>query len=299
MLVKAEELNELAKIDGGKFKVENIEDAFEFCKKISCGHYENFPVGSILIPTAIQKHFFSIYSFARIADDIGDELTKIQTSDFALSCLEKYNNCLEIIYSKDFEVKNVSNPIFLALHSTIKEFNIPINPFKRLLAAFQRDILFQEFEDFSSILEYCSNSANPIGELLLHIYNEINNINLSLSDKICSGLQLINFWQDISIDASRGRSYIPIQLKDISSKEILLENLYSFTKNLMYDGKSLVKNIKNLRFKIEIAFIISSGNRMLKKIEQIGTDIFSKRPELQKLDLFPIVFNAFKILIIN
>jgi len=300
MLITTNKLKELTKIDGGCFKVSNVNEAFKFCKKIAYGHYENFPVGSILISKRFKKHFFAIYAFARIADDISDELTRIETTQDAIYYLDKFNKCLEFIYSNEIENIKINNPIFLSLKQTIKIFNIEISPFKRLLEAFKSDILFKRFDNFDNLMYYCNNSANPIGELLLKIHNECTSTNLSLSNKICTGLQLINFWQDISIDLARNRSYIPknIELKYNSkdNKEKLLNELYSYTKNLMLEGSNLLKNINNFRFKLELAFIIAGGNKIMSKIEKKGINIFNERPKIQKIDSFKIIINAIKLL---
>ena len=298
MVIEKNQLEELAKISGGIFAVKGIDEAFDFCKKIALGHYENFPVGSILISKKLRKHFFSIYAFARIADDIADELSKIKTKEIALQVLDEFNSSLNWIY--DNKDATVTNPIFFALRETIHTFNIPKKTFEKLIIAFKSDINFTPYKTFQDVLDYCDNSANPIGELLLRLHNEYNEENLILSNYICSGLQLINFWQDLSIDLKRNRSYIPLE---ISQKYVKLEDnemlkeLIVFTREMMKKGEKLLQNISNFRFRVELAMIISGGNFVLKEIEKLEKNIFEKRPKIRKNDLIKIFYNAIVLLI--
>jgi len=315
MKIATNDLTELCLIDGGKFAVNSVFQAQNFCKKIAKGHYENFPVSSFLVPKKLQKHFFSIYAFARIADDISDELNLLFDAEQSLIALKNYENCLEKIYvgayciCPDDNIKGVcntplqqiSNPIFLALKDTVEQFHIPIEPFKKLLTAFRSDIIFKQPENIEELFAYCVNSANPVGELLLRIFNEYSEENLRHSDCICTALQLINFWQDFSVDLNRGRCYIPKSIlgceynfasvhnfisnmleNEKSEKEIsnMLEKLYEITEKEMNQGKKLLKNIKNFRFRLELFAIIFGGKLILKKIKKQKNNIFFTRPKL-------------------
>ncbi len=292
--ISADELYNLAELDGGKFSVDSLDAAFDFCKKISIEHYENFPVGSILVPHHIRKHFYSIYAFSRIADDIGDELIKTSTSEYTLIILNKYKTSLEKIHSD--KILEIHNPIFLALKETINKFDIPIAPFLQLISAFESDILFKKFQNFDELLVYCDNSANPIGELVLRLFGEYNENNLKYSNSICSALQLINFWQDISIDTKNNRVYIPQELLfGGKTRSEISEALVEYTKELMRNGENLLKKLYNFRLKLELAAIISGGNLLLNKIEKSGPNIFHERPDITKKDFLNLLYEVFKL----
>jgi len=298
MKIATNDLTELCLLNGGKFAVDSDLQSEIFCEKITKGHYENFPVSSFLIPKKLRKHFFSIYAFARIADDIGDELNLLSSNEESLIALENYENCLEKIYSDDKNDNNfqISNPIFLALKNTVEQFDIPISPFKKLLSAFRSDINFKQPENFAELFSYCDNSANPVGELLLRVFDEYSEENLRFSNCVCTALQLLNFWQDFSVDLERGRCYIPKNIlgceynfetaKDFvaskTEKEIseMLHKIYEETEKNLKQGKKLLKNIKNFRFKLELFAIIFGGKLIFKKIKKQRNSIFFVRPKI-------------------
>ena len=294
------DLQYLCSLTTSKYNVVSIDEAFIFCEKIAKNHYENFPVGSILIPKYLQKYFYAIYAFARIADDIADEYSKKFSKSETLKLLCEYENCLKEIYTqnKNYEI---SNPIFVALKNTIKQFQMPITPFQKLLTAFKNDVNFKQPNDFSDLFAYCENSANPVGELLLRLFNEHNETNLHYSNCICSSLQLINFWQDLSLDLKNGRCYIPKSIVQkyfdfvtFSAFEIdenfvanyeqqindIVKHIYSQAKDLMNEGKNILKYINNFRFKLELRTIIWGGEILLKKIKRMKAKIFLERPKI-------------------
>jgi squalene synthase HpnC len=321
MIIKTEDLaefcknnyeknDEFGKNQTGKFDVFSVEEAFKFCEKVAKSHYENFPVSSILIPKNLRKHFYSIYAFSRVADDIADEFVQKNGKTKALELLENYEKNLENLY---FSQKNnskiqTSNPIFLALNETIQKFNIPKNPFKNLLKAFKKDINFSQPNDFSELFSYCENSANPVGELLLRLFDECNSETLHYSNKICSALQLINFWQDLSVDLRNGRNYIPKSaIKKVDFDFNIFENNFNKTKEIIVNNKEPLNNVleeicyeaeitmqegkkifnymkKNdlntLRFKFELRLIIFGGEFILRKIKRKKEKIFYERPKI-------------------
>lgn len=295
-------LFELTLPDGGSFACSNTEDAYLFCRKIAKSHYENFPVGSILIPRETRKYFYAVYSFARIADDIADELPFDDTAQ-RIDALESF---LRLLDNKAYP--NLKNPIAIAVRDTMKVKNIPIEPFGKLIDAFISDISFVQPATFHESLTYCSNSANPIGELVLRLFGEYNQQTMLYSDAICTGLQLVNFWQDISIDVPKGRIYIP---KDICDKYSLdfsdfpnnlddknfeksLEEIYNFTNNFFSFGKNLINCLIAKRLKLEIAITFESGLKMLKKLEDLQINVRHKRVTLNKGDVPEIIFCAIR-----
>ncbi len=295
-----EELTELSKCSSDKFKTTSNEEAFLFCKKLAQSHYENFPVGSILIPKSIRHHFYSIYAFSRLADDIADEnLTTVPKERYRL--LEQLESSLES------SQESITTPILRAVLKTCAETKVEIVDLKRLIVAFKMDVKFEQPNDWNDLYNYCSFSANPIGEMLLKLFDEASEENVSLSDDICTALQLVNFWQDISRDSINRRYYIPTDLlnrfgldyNDLRSNplrlQVCLDQLYQETEKLFENGKKLVYLVKNKRLKMELRLIISSGIRILDKCKSLKTEITLNRPSLGKSDAFIILKNAFKL----
>lgn len=296
MKFTAEELEELTYPDGGRFRVDNSELAFEFCRNLAQSHYENFPVASFLIKKEWRKYIFSVYAFARIADDIADEILQVP-QDVRIKMLD---NLEEIILSDDYQ--KISNPILKALLITMEEKKISPEPFQKLLKAYKMDIKFQQAETFSDLLDYCKYSAEPIGELVLRITDNYSERNIVLSDKICSALQLINFWQDFSVDLNNNRIFIPVEyltkyeleLKDLFERKkthnliSCLNKLYDRTELLLNEGAELVNYLKNLRIKLEIKATVLGGLSILRKIRELQANILDKRPKLSKKDFFMI-----------
>lgn len=278
----------------------NLEYSYEYCEQIAKKHYENFPVGSILVPQKLRKYFYSIYAFSRLADDIADE--DIIEENQKLSILIQLENSIYHIINSN----NINNPILLALKDTINTFEIPIEPLIDLIQAFKKDVQFQPPNTWSDVISYCNQSANPVGELILRLFGEYNKENKILSDRICTGLQLINFWQDLSQDFQIGRCYIPIEILEkyklkfedncligeIENVNKLLNEIYDYTKNIFDNGKSITKNIKNSRLKLELAAIIIGGTTIFAKIKKLENKILKIRPKITK---FELILKLFKI----
>jgi phytoene synthase len=184
---------------------------------------------------------------------------------------------------------------------------VKIIDLKRLIVAFKMDIRFEQPKDWDELYTYCSYSANPVGEMLLKLFGEATHENVRLSDDVCTALQLVNFWQDISKDKENDRYYIPLDLihrfgldyNDLTANpvrlQVCLDQLYQETEKLFENGKKLVYLVKNKRLKMELRLIISSGIRILEKCKSMKTEIVSKRPKLNKSDAFIILKNALTI----
>lgn len=310
MQFSTEEYIDLTKLEPTSFKTDNIEESYRFCEKIATTHYENFPVASILIPKQERNYFYAIYAFARIADDISDEIKTL----YAERKIELLNNFVSNLEQVCKGLKT-TNPIFAALSETISKKRIDTNLFKKLIFAFVWDIEREngkaEFQanSYEDLLNYCDNSANPIGELVLTLFGENTKSNIELSNKICTGLQLINFWQDLSIDLRNKRLFIPKQILNEYNVEIsttedmfqltdednnqnqMLNELYNYTEAMLLEGTQLVRSLKSYRLKLEIAFIVESGFLMIKKIRKTR-NIFEIRPKLVKFDLISILANV-------
>ncbi|MBL8005306.1 MAG: squalene/phytoene synthase family protein [Candidatus Kapabacteria bacterium] len=295
-----EELKDLTTVRGGKFEAITLHEAFQFCESLSKQHYENFPVGSILIPKPLRPHFYSIYAFSRIADDLGDE-TALYSTEKRLEMLKSFEQLL-------FE-KNSTNPIFRALHNTLDTYSIPTEPFIRLIEAFRSDIVFSGFDNFESLYQYCHCSANPVGELLLRLFGEWNKETSSFSNDICTALQLLNFWQDFSRDFPNGRWYIPTEVMEIYSlskdsdtligtekdKQRALDFLFQTTNQLFLQGIRLLSSIKSTRLRMELSLILGSAKTVQQIAMNYGTSLFTKRPKLQLTDFLPVIHRSLKV----
>ncbi len=296
------EITELTSPDGGRFAVRNAVEAKEFCKNITKSHYENFPVGSLLINKNDREHFYSVYTFARIADDISDEFgdkeeLRIKTLDSMAWLADEAAGA----------GGGSTNPLLLALQETMEAKSIPPEPLKKLLIAFKRDILFRQPRNFADLDDYCVYTADPIGELVLRISGEYNAITAPLSDKICTGLQLVNFWQDFSRDLSGGRLYVPADIMisynimpadliarkpNIGNLPGMLRELYSETEKYFTSGSSILKNISRARLRAELALTIRGGLFILEKTKNFGISILHSRPKLKKINLLKLIILA-------
>lgn len=294
------ELEELTQIEGGKFSVDSPEKAYDFCRNLAKSHYENFPVASLLLKQDWRKHIFAVYAFARIADDIADEITEVPI-EARISMLDRLEKLLDSENNSQ-----LTNPVLIALKGTMADKQISAEPFKKLLTAYKMDINFKQAETFSDLLDYCKYSAEPIGELVLRITGNYTEKNIVLSDKICSALQLINFWQDLSEDLKNNRIYIPAEnlakhnfdinnffdRKKTNNFINCLKELYDRTELLLFEGQELVNYLKDFRTKLEIKATVAGGLAILKKIRNLQVNILDKRPKLSKADFFLIFFKS-------
>ena len=294
------ELIDLTIPSAGKFQIKSDSDAFSFCEELSRSHYENFPVGSVLIPKELRPHFYSIYAFSRIADDLGDETSELTTAK-RLELLSNFESLLHSEYP--------NHPVFRALSITILKFSIPSDPFTRLISAFKSDIQFSQYKTFEELFGYCHKSANPVGELLLRLFGEWNELTAQYSNDICTALQLLNFWQDISRDLPLKRYYIPVDILvkhsltiendklvgTVESKQSLLEQLFYITNQLFERGIRLLKCIESRRLRMELSLIIGSAMSLQAKVKSIGIDLLSKRVTLSIFDIIPITHRALKL----
>lgn len=268
-----------------------LQQAYKLCQGIANAHYENFPVASILLPRHLRRSIAAIYAFARTADDLADEGDMCRET--RLELMTKYEtNLYDIQYGKP-----PTEPIFIALKHTIESFNLPIQLFYDLLTAFRQDILKDRYQNFSEVRDYCHYSANPIGRLLLHLTGQASRENLILSDHICTGLQLINFMQDITIDLNhKNRCYIPldelesygVKLSDVGQnkssenyKQLLATQLERISE-IYQQGTALGNNLPGF-FGVEIRFIIACGNKLLEKLAA-RNNVF-ERPIMLKRDM--------------
>ena len=250
--------------------------------------YENFPLWSSIYLKKFMPHLASIYHFCRTVDNLSD-LKK----DLAFKELNKIEEALNYCYEDKLDEKS----IFFNLKITINRFNLPKEDFQKLIQSNYQDLKKNRYKDFDELIDYCKLSANPVGSMVLRIFGEYSNNNLFLSDQICTGLQLINFVQDINRDSKLNRIYIPMDELSkfrVSEEDILcgksnqeLINMIKFqcdrSKNIINSGKTLVSNLPGPK-KIPISLFIQSGNLVLKKIEKINYKTTVTRPFVTKVD---------------
>ncbi|MDH2917711.1 MAG: squalene synthase HpnC [Sideroxydans sp.] len=258
---------------------------------MSVEHYENFPVASILMPRRLRKPVAAIYHFAREADDIADE------GDFSdqerLNKLDEFRAELARIAAHEKPL----TPLFQHLAVEVAQHELPMQPFYDLLDAFSQDVVQKRYANYEELLDYCRRSANPVGTLMLHLYEEATPVNIAYSDAICTALQLINFWQDVAKDDAIARIYLPLdemQKFNVCEKNItekicddawraLMKFQVDRARTLMLQGAPL-GSILTGRIGLEMRMIIQGGLRILKKIENVDYDVFNKRPVLRPLD---------------
>jgi len=275
----------------------NLADAFRYCERLARSHYENFPVGSVLIPKPLRPYVWAIYAFARRADDIADE--EFPEAE-RLPALRAWQGLLE-----KSQVAPVNHPVFLALKETTRKFQIPIQLLSDLVTAFQWDVEVKRYPSFKDVLYYCRHSANPVGRLVLLLFGYRDEPRMLLSDQICSALQLANFWQDVSVDLEKNRIYIPQEdLKAFQVPEAELfekqasprfRDLLRFqverTEAMFREGAPLVFAVKG-RLRLELKCTVLGGMGILKKVRELNFDTLSARPAFSKSDKAKILGKA-------
>lgn len=254
-------------------------------------HYENFPVASVLLPKRLRRPVEIIYNFARQADDFADE-GDVPDAE-RLAKLDDFRTELNRIGSGETPL----TPLFRDLAGIVSEYGLPLQLFHDLLDAFSQDVVQKRYTNYAELLDYCRRSANPVGRLLLHLYEEATPTNLAYSDAICTSLQLINFWQDVSKDIAIGRIYIPLdELARFGTLESdiahapnseawrkLMRFQVQRARELMQSGAPLGSILRG-RIGLEMRLIISGGLRILDKLDAVDYDVFRSRPVLKPLD---------------
>jgi squalene synthase HpnC len=264
-------------------------------------HYENFPVASWLIPAHIRPHVAAIYRFARAADDIADEGDA--TAEDRLNLLSPIEIGVKSIFNGQSTNNKIASQLQIIWANRIEGINE--SPFLALLSAFRQDVVKKHYASRDELLDYANRSANPVGRLMLALFAVRSETAGRASDAICTALQLINFWQDAAIDASRGRIYVPQEEFVRHHVDNIDFPVYSKHRNLMraqcehanavlWSGVSLLKELRG-RFRFEIAFTIAGGARILEKIE--GNDFnVTIRPTLRWYDCLRLLQLAYRAL---
>ena len=262
-------------------------------------HYENFPVASRLVPARLRPAVVAIYRFARAADDLADE------GDVAaparLAALAAFDDALAAIARGE----TPPAPPFPELAAAVRQHRLPLAPMHDLVSAFRQDVTRTRYPRYTDLLDYCRRSANPVGRLLLALYQRESPDNLAASDAVCTGLQLTNFWQDVAGDWQRGRVYLPLEdlthfgvaeaqfdRRDVDARwRALLAFETARARALLAAGRPLVGALP-ARLGLELSAVIAGGTRILDRIDAVGGDVFRHRPMLGPRDWIAVGFRA-------
>ncbi|HJQ26701.1 MAG TPA: squalene synthase HpnC [Blastocatellia bacterium] len=292
-----------AAIDGPQITAERwtVATAYQFCERLARSHYENFPVGSVLVPGRLRKHFYSIYAFARTADDFADEgYDEAHSEQERLALLDEWRRML-----RDSEHQTPIHPVFIALAETRRQFDLPLVLFEDLLSAFSQDVVKRRYQTVVELLDYCRRSANPIGRLILLLFGHRDEQLHRWSDDICTALQLANHWQDVRVDLAKDRIYLPAEdlaqfgltfadiERQVASEQFvaLMQMEVKRARELFRRGKPLCLTVSG-RLGLELRAVWSGGARILDRIEAAGFDVFAHRPVITTADKLRIAARA-------
>ena len=272
-------------------------DAYAYCERLARSHYENFSVASWFLPKRLRQHFFNVYAYCRISDDLGDE-----TGDRAASLLllDEWEAELNACYDG-----SPRHPVFVALAGTVREFEIPKQTFADLLTAFRQDQTVTRYETFDDLLGYCRHSANPVGHLVLYLCGYRDPERRQLSDFTCTALQLANFWQDVTTDYEKGRIYLPLEdLKhfQVSEEDIAgKRNSFAFREMMDFEvsrarewfdrGLPLIGKVSR-ELAIDLELFTRGGQEILNAIEHQDYAVLGRRPAISKSRKLALVARA-------
>jgi squalene synthase HpnC len=275
----------------------SLEDAYAYCERLARSHYENFSVATWFLPKRLRQHFYNIYAYCRISDDLGDETGNREAS---LQLLDEWECELNACYEGE-----PRHPVFVALAGTVREFDIPKQTFADLLAAFRQDQRITRYQRFDDLLGYCQYSANPVGHLVLYLCGYHDPERQQLSDYTCTALQLANFWQDVSADFDKGRIYLPLEdlrkynvpESDIADKN----NTAAFCEMMRFEvqrarewfdrGIPLATKVSR-ELAIDIELFSRGGQEILNATERQGYAVLGRRPVTSKARKLALVARA-------
>jgi squalene synthase HpnC len=274
----------------------DVKSAYEYCGRLARSHYENFTIASWLMPRAIRPSMHAIYAYARMADDFADE-------EHDAGKLDEWERELDLCYAG-----TPRHPVFVALADTVLRYDVPREPFADLLVAFRSDLNFRGFDTIDEIFAtYTRYSANPVGRLVLYLFGYRDAERQHLSDLVCSGLQLANFWQDVAVDVEKNRIYFPrSDMRDfgvtadaleqrVATPEFLalMRHEVGVARDLLRRGAELHRMVDR-RLSRDILMFAGGGLAILRAIERVGYDVFNRRPQLTKLDYLKLGVSALR-----
>src|SRR6185312_4924056 len=274
-----------------------LEESRAYCERLAKSHYENFSVATWFLPARLKPHFYSIYAYCRVSDDLGDEVGNPQQS---LALLEEWEAELDACYAG-----TPRHPVFVALRETVLACEIPREPFANLLAAFRQDQTITRYQTFDDLLGYCVNSANPVGRLVLYACGYRDEQRQQLSDFTCTALQLANFWQDVSVDYTKARIYLP--LDDLATYEVgeseiaehratpkfreLMRFEVERARDWFRKGRPLIALVDR-ELAVDIELFSRGGEEILNAIEKQRFDVLTSRPAISNSRKVSLVAGA-------
>jgi squalene synthase HpnC len=275
----------------------SLGQAQSYCRRLARTHYENFSVATWFLPKKLRQHFYNVYAYCRISDDLGDE---VEDADASLELLDQWETELIACYRG-----NPRHPVFVALAETVEKFDIPQQTFADLLTAFRQDQRVTRYETFDDVVGYCRYSANPVGHLVLFLCGYRDAERQTLSDYTCTALQLANFWQDVSVDYTKGRIYLPLEdLRrfNVSEEDIAAGrntaqfcDLMHFEVDRAFDwferGLPLIDKVDH-ELAIDLELFSRGGQEILSAIESQGYNVLGRRPKISKLRKLALVARA-------
>lgn len=284
-----------------------------YCRMMPADHYENFPVASLLLPARLRPAVRDLYAFARGADDLADEGDADR--DTRLAALQAWRSAIQDLgtyRAVHTPLTRADRQVFDRLGQTIAAHALPIQPFLDLLSAFMQDLDITRYADESELMDYCSRSANPVGRLMLHLFGATSTRDFSESDAICTGLQRVNFCQDVAIDYAKGRCYIPLDclsrhdltvdaLGELCRErpahvpapwQAALQEQAQIARQLLVAGSPLAWRLPG-RIGLELRLVVHGGLRILDKLAQGGYNPYANRPILTHRDSFLLCWRAF------
>jgi squalene synthase HpnC len=275
----------------------SLAEARQYCRKVATNHYENFSVATWFLPKRLRQHFYNVYAYCRISDDLGDEVGDTRAS---LQLLDAWQQELEACYAG-----SPKHPVFVALSETVQAFEIPKHEFSDLLTAFRQDQTVTRYKSFDDLLGYCKNSANPVGHLVLYLCGYKDSERQLLSDFTCTALQLANFWQDVSVDYAKGRIYLPLEDLHrfaVSEDDIAHQrNTSAFVEMMKFEverarewfrqGLPLIQKVSR-ELAVDIELFSRGGQEILNAIEAQGFGVLGRRPVISKPRKLALVARA-------
>jgi squalene synthase HpnC len=300
-----------------------LEESYAACERLARAHYENFPVASRLLPRPLRRHVAAVYAFARTADDFADE-PGLEPQE-RLRLLGEWRRHLhstpESSESRHAPAASRHAPaasrqdalppqfppdtIFPALHDTIMRFTLPVSLFDDLLSAFEQDVTTTRYESWAALYDYCRRSAHPVGRIVLRLNGYDRDDLDRRSDEVCTALQLTNFWQDLAIDWSRGRLYVPVgtcrahgaDTADLDRRSWTpawrhaLDEACARTREHFSEGRPVCDGVGGrLRYELRATWL--GGGRILDRLERAQFDVFTSRPTLGTSDALVIGWKA-------
>jgi squalene synthase HpnC len=266
-----------------------LEEARAWCHALATSHYENFHVATFFLPKRVRPHFESVYAFCRVSDDLGDE---VASTTLALHLLDTWGQMLDECY--DAPTRTL-HPVFVALRETIVACDLPRTLFHDLLRAFRQDQIKTEYATWDETVEYSRYSANPVGRLVLMVCGYRDEPRALLSDKICTGLQLANFWQDVVRDSEIPRRYLPaeyMQRFGVEEGQIegrvftpefraMMQSLVDRTRAMLREGGAISATV-DPELRVTLDLFRKGGEAILDGIAAQGYDVLRGRPMVTK-----------------